>query len=93
MADAIENVNIRFTIQKDNPIDIKTLSNALLALNNSIDEYIYITQGTSGIKTTLKSVEKGSDVFNLVVCGTLMFGELLSNINAYFEFFNNIKNR
>lgn len=92
MGDAIENVNIRFTIQKDNPIDIKTLSNALLALNNSIDEYIYITQGTSGIKTTLKSVEKGSDVFNLVVCGALMFGELLPNINAYFEFFNNIKN-
>lgn len=92
MADVIENVNIRFATQKDNPIDIKTLSNALLALNNSIDEYICITQGTSGIKTTLKSVEKGSDVFNLVICGALMFGELLPNINAYFEFFNNIKN-
>ena len=87
-----EKINIKFTIQKDEPIDIKALADALLALNNSIDEYIYLTQGASGIKTTLKSVEKGSDIFNLLVCGSLMFNELLPSINAYFEFFNNIKN-
>lgn len=89
---SIENVDIKLIIQKDEPIELKALSSAFLALESSIDEYAYITQGASEIKTTLKSVEKGSDVFSLVISGALMFGELLACVNTYFEFFSNIKN-
>ncbi|WP_298789062.1 hypothetical protein [uncultured Campylobacter sp.] len=88
----IENIPIRLKIDKDSPLGLIELSKALLSLNNSIDEYVATSCGTSGTKTTLQSVEKGSDVFNMVIVLVVMFGEALPMINAYFEFFNNLKN-
>lgn len=88
----IEEIPIRLKIDKDSPLGLTELSRALLSLNNSIDEYVATSCGTSGTKTTLQSVEKGSDVFNMVIVLAVMFGEALPTINAYFEFFNNLKN-
>lgn len=88
----IEKIPIRLKIDKDSPLDLTELSRALLSLNNSIDEYVATSCGTSGAKTTLESVEKGSDIFNMAVVAAVMFGEALPMINAYFEFFSNIKN-
>ena len=90
-----ENIQIKFRIEKDNPLDITTLATALLSFNNSIDEFVATQTGVSGARATLQSVEKGSDIFNMVIfaaSGALAIGELLPTINAYFEFFGNIKN-
>lgn len=90
-----ENIQIKFRIEKDNPLDITTLATALLSFNNSIDEFVATQTGVSGARTTLQSVEKGSDIFNMVIfaaSGVLAIGEFLPTINAYFEFFGNIKN-
>ena len=90
-----ENIQIKFRIEKDNPLDITTLATALLSFNNSIDEFVATQTGVSGARATLQSVEKGSDIFNMVIfaaSGALAIGEFLPTINAYFEFFGNIKN-
>lgn len=90
-----EQVPIRIRIEKDEPIEIAVLCKALLSLNNSIEEFISIQTGVSKVKTTLQSVEKGSDIFNLyihAVSGVLAISEFLPTVNAYFDFFNNIKN-
>ncbi|MGG7074366.1 hypothetical protein U5B43_08965 [Campylobacter sp. 9BO] len=88
----LEKVAIKLTIQRDEPLDIAIFSKALLSLNNAIDEYVTLSSGTNGIKTTLQGVEKGSDIIYLMITGALMFDKLLPNINEYFTFFSNIKN-
>ncbi|CAD7288260.1 hypothetical protein [Campylobacter suis] len=90
-----DKISIKLRIEKDSPLELTALANALLSLNNSIDEFVSKQTGITGTKTTLQSVEKGSDVFNMVVFGVggaLAIGEFLPTINAYFEFFSNIKN-
>ena len=57
----IEEMPIKVTIERDQPLDIATFSKALLSLNNAVDEYVSLSSGTSGIKATLNGVEK----FNL----------------------------
>lgn len=88
----IEKIPVKLTINKDEPLELTALSRALLSLNDAINEYAAISCGTDGVKTTLQSVEKGSDIFYLVVTGAIMFDQLLPTINAYFDFFNNVKN-
>lgn len=88
----IEQIPIKVTIERDQPLDIATFSKALLSLNNAVDEYVSLSSGTSGIKATLNGVEKGSDIIYILITGAVMFNMLLPTINGYFEFFNNIKN-
>ncbi|QKF62944.1 hypothetical protein CMCT_0805 [Campylobacter mucosalis] len=88
----IEQIPIKVTIERDQPLDIATFSKALLSLNNAVDEYVSLSSGTSGIKATLNGVEKGSDIIYILITGAVMFDTLLPTINGYFEFFNNIKN-
>lgn len=88
----IQKEPIRLTIKKDDPLDIITLSKALYSLNASIKEYLAKKESFTDLSISLDGVEKGSDVFNLVIVGVGMFSSLIVGLNSYFDFFNNIKN-
>lgn len=84
---------ITLKIQKQQALHLETLSNAILSLHHSVGSFVEIDKGLGGVELQLKSVEKGSDVFNFIVhIGSLLpLNECISAINAYFELWQNLK--
>lgn len=84
---------INFSIHKTKSLDIKKLFLCLNAFNQAMNEYIYKTTGEN-IKLELQSVEKGSDIFNLIIIGGGLFlasGGVIKAVNQWLDFIIKIK--
>lgn len=89
----MQEIIITLKIQKQQALRLETLSNAILSLHHSLSSFVEMDKGLGGVELQLKSVEKGSDVFNFLVhIGSLLPpNECISAINAYFELWHNLK--
>lgn len=84
---------ITLKIERQSPLNLQILSNAVLSLNASLGKFIEQDKGISKFELQLKGVEKGSDIFHFFVniYSVLPFNEYLNAINAYFELWKNLK--
>lgn len=90
-ADKMEIVS--FKVEKNKSIPIKELLIAIEAFNQATSEFIQYKSGEK-VELQLQSVQKGSDVFNLVLVGAGLFlasGEIIKVINDFFTLFKNLK--
>lgn len=84
---------ISFKVEKNQSIDIRALLLVLNAFSQATSQYIKHQSGEY-VRLELQSVEKGSDIFNLVLVGGGLFlasGEIVKVINDYLNLFLSLK--
>lgn len=84
---------ISLKIEKEKPLNLQDFSAAILALNASLSRFVEQERGINEFALELKSVEKGSDIFNFLVSVYSIFpiNEYISAINSYFDLWKNLK--
>lgn len=89
----MQEIIITLKIEKEKPIQLQNLSNAILSLNESLNNFITQDKGMGNVELQLKNVEKGSDIFNFLVFinSLLPPNELINAISNYFNFFISLK--
>lgn len=89
----MKEIIITLKIEKQKPMQLQNLSNAILSLNESLNNFITQDKGMGNVELQLKSVEKGSDIFNFLVFVNSLLppNELINAINNYFNFFISLK--
>ncbi|EFB0372908.1 DEAD/DEAH box helicase family protein [Campylobacter upsaliensis] len=80
-------------LENEKPLNLQDFSAAILALNASLSRFVEQERGINEFALELKSVEKGSDIFNFLVSVYSIFSinEYISAINSYFDLWKNLK--
>lgn len=84
---------ISLKIEKEKPLNLQDFSAAILALNASLSRFVEQERGINEFALELKSVEKGSNIFNFLVSvySIFLINEYISAINSYFDLWKNLK--
>lgn len=87
----MDSVKIEVRLQHENPVDIITMANSLIALNNMAVEHIGKECGSREAKLMLEGVREGSDIYSIAIEFGATILPMADGISSIFDFLSYLK--
>lgn len=92
--DFMDSVKIEVCLKHERPVDIITMANSLIALNNMAIEHIGKESGAREAKLMLEGVREGSDIYSIAIdfgAGVLPIVDGIIQVIGFFDFLKSFK--